>query len=311
VALSDVPSATPDRGLGRVGGARAVWTWLVELYACIDKGRTFGLAAETAFWLFLSMIPLAAVAGLLAARLSMNNWQSLIPVLGSLPWSTRELIRTELVTVARWNGGAVGLTSAVAFVWAASSGLHAIFDALEVEAGVERAWIRKRIMALGTCVALSLAVALLAVLGPGIEAAVHFVVGRRLPLFDLLSQAVSAPGRIFRFAVSVGVAFGYTCLLYRFGVPQTRKTRRLPVLPGALIAVGSQTLLSFLYTFYVTRVGGDAAYGTSLAIVAITLMALYLFALSLLVGAVINRKVGAPDEPCPPHEQHAPDEAES
>jgi membrane protein len=202
------------------------------------------------------------------------------------------------VTVARWNGGTVGLTGAIAFVWAASSGLHAIFEALEIEAGEERSWLRKRMMALGGCAALSVAVALLALLGPGLEAAAHFV-GRRLPLFDTLSTAVSGEGRIFRAVVSFAIALASTCLIYRFGVPRHAR-EKLPVLPGAFIAVLSQTLLSFLYTAYVTEVGGGAAYGASLAIVALAMTALYLFALSLLAGAVINRRIGLPRAPCPP-----------
>jgi uncharacterized BrkB/YihY/UPF0761 family membrane protein len=65
-AAPDVPSV-PASPRGRL---RAAWDWGVEFYECLDRSRTFGLAAETAFWLFLSMIPLAAVGGLIAARLS-------------------------------------------------------------------------------------------------------------------------------------------------------------------------------------------------------------------------------------------------
>lgn len=267
----------------------------------MDRGRTFGLAAETAFWLFLSMVPLAAMAGLIAARLSLENWQELTPVIGSLPWSTRRLVQTELLTVSRWNGGTVGLTGALAFAWAASSGLHAVFDALELEAGVQRSWLRKRIMAIGTCVALSLAVAALALIGPGVEAVGHFL-GGRVRAFDVISAALSTKGRVVRVLVSLGIAFGSTCLLYRFGVPKEAR-QQVPVAPGALVAVLLQTVVSVVYPYWVSRFGGgEAAYGASLAIVALTLTALYLFVLSLLVGAVVNRRIGLPAAPCPPNE---------
>jgi membrane protein len=219
-------------------------------------------------------------------------------VLGSLPSSTRELIVTELVNMSRWNGGTVGLTGAIAFAWAASSGLHALFEALEVEAGVHRSWIRKRLMALGTCVALSLTGALLALIGPGIEALGHFL-GGRLPAFDVISDALTTKGRVFRAVLGLGIALGNTCLLYRFGVP--RAARLVPIVPGAIVAVTLQAIVSVAYPYYVSRFGGgEAAYGASLAIVALTLTALYLFVLSLLVGAVINRRIGSPAAPCPP-----------
>jgi membrane protein len=290
------PTSRPASGA--LGAVRSAWRWLVELYECIDRGRTFGLAAETAFWLFLSMVPLAAVAGLVAARLSLENWQELTPVISSMPWSTRQLVQTELVNVSRWNGGTVGLTGALAFAWAASSGLHALFEALETEAGVRRSWFHKRAMAIGTCVALSLVVALLALLGPGVEAAETFL-GSRVRAFDVVSAAMSTQGRALRVALSLSIAFGNTCLLYRFGVPRTG--RAVPIVPGALVAVALQAIVSVAYPFYVARFGGgEAAYGASLAIVALTLTALYLFVLSLLVGAVVNRRIGAPAEPCPP-----------
>ena len=63
-----------------------------DLYECMDRGRTFGRAAETAFWVFLALIPLAAVAGLFAARVTTQNWNEFSPVLGALPGPTRELV---------------------------------------------------------------------------------------------------------------------------------------------------------------------------------------------------------------------------
>src|SRR5689334_15939484 len=122
------------------GGRRlkSAATWLFELYRDLDHARTFGLAAETAFWLFLSLIPLLAVGGLVAARISTENWEQLTPVLGAMPGSTRSLIHDELERVARWNGGAVGVTGAAIFVWLASTGVHAMFDAFEVQSKAPR-----------------------------------------------------------------------------------------------------------------------------------------------------------------------------
>src|ERR1700742_4243132 len=105
-----------------LGGA---FQWIKDVYVCMDRTRTFGLAAQTAFWLFLSLIPLAAVAGLAAARVSAQNWDRLNPLLRELPGATRELIESEMHKVSSWNGGTVSITGAVVFVWLASSGVHA------------------------------------------------------------------------------------------------------------------------------------------------------------------------------------------
>ncbi len=270
---------------------RGATQWLLELHQCMMRGRIFDLAAQTAFWLFLALIPLAAVAGLVAARFSVDNWQSLSPLLVTLPRSTRELVAGELMTVSRWNGGAVGATSAAVFVWAASSGVHAIFDALEVETGESRSWGNKRLLAIACCLALSVAVAVLAVLGPGMEGAFQHL-APYVPEIGLFGGAATVIGRAGRIALSAALLFGYISALYWIGVPPKAR-KRMPIVPGALVAVSLEATLSVGYSLYVAKMGVGAAYGAGLTIIALTLTALYLFSIAFLVGAAVNRKIAA------------------
>jgi membrane protein len=277
--------------------ARA-FRWLRDLYVCLDRTRTFGLAAETAFWLFLSLIPLAAVAGLAAARVSSEHWDQLNPLLRSLPAATRQLIQSELHKVSSWNGGTVSITAAVVFVWLGSSGVHALFDALELETGAQRPWWKKRVLSIATCLGLSITVAVLAVLGPGLEYGVDWL-ARVIPGFegfDLQNTWWQLPVRI---VLSLGVGFGYVSALYWVGIPPSARGR-LPILPGAAVAVGLQAALRFGYGSYVSNFGNGAAYTAGLAVIGLTLTGLYLFAIALLTGAVVNRKLGMPEAPCPP-----------
>lgn len=273
--------------------------WLRDLYVCLDRTRTFGLASETAFWLFLSLIPLAAVAGLAAARVTSEHWDRVNPLLRSLPMATRELIQSELVKVSSWNGGTVSITAAVVFVWLGSSGVHALFDAFELETGARRPWWKKRVLSVATCFGLSITVAILAVLGPGLEGGVdwlaHFVPG--FQGFDLQNTWWQLPVRI---VLSLAVGFGYVSALYWVGVPPSARGR-LPILPGAAVAVGLQAALRFGYGYYVAHFGNGAAYSAGLAVIGLTLTGLYLFAIALLTGAVVNRKIGMPEAPCSPH----------
>src|SRR5690349_6588919 len=103
-----------------------------QLIRHIGQARTLGLAAEMAFWLFLALIPLAVVAGLIAAKLAVNDTTGTVSAaLDSAPAATRELLSHELGAVAAWNGGAVAPTAIIVFLWLASSGVHAVFDAME------------------------------------------------------------------------------------------------------------------------------------------------------------------------------------
>lgn len=275
----------------RRGTSNRVLTWTVDLYRCMERGGTFALAAQTAFWLFLSLIPLAAVAGLIAARFSIGNWERLTPVVNALPSSTRDLVKSELLTVSRWNSGTVGLTSGIVFIWAASSGLHAIFDALEMETGAQRPWGTKRLLAVATCLMLSVAVAILAVIGPGLEGGLEWL-SQYVPQLAMFHGEPTMPGRVLRIAVSAVLLFGYIGGFYWVGVPPEVR-RGMPIIPGAIVAVVLEGALSLGYSLYVARMGVGAAYGTGLKIIALTMTALYFFSIALLTGAVVNRKLAA------------------
>ncbi len=66
----------------------------------------------------------------------------------------------------------------------------------------------------------------------------------------------------------------------------------MPLVPGALLAIGLQTVLGFGYAFYVKQAGDGGAYQAGLATIGVTLMALYLFSVALLVGVEVNRTLG-------------------
>lgn len=256
----------------------------------LDANRSLGLGAEMAFWLFLSLLPLAAVAGVAAAKLAMGNWSIAAPLLDSLPGATRDLLRSELGKMAAWNGGKVGVGAGVMFLWLASSGIHSMFDGIEIEANATpRPWWKKRLAALATCVALSAGTALLTLLATGLGWTWHLVGGSTL--FQALQFESTVFGAIMRFALGAAVSFGLVCGLYWIGLPPaTRKT--LPIVPGALLATVLQIAVGFGYGLYIKQVGDGGAYQAGLASIGVTLMALYLFCLVILVGVEVNQMLG-------------------
>ena len=154
------PARSPERlhphnspvEAGFLGGKVA---WIKCLLGRLDANRALGLSSEMAFWLFLSLLPLAAVAGVVAAKLAVGNWSIAAPVLNSLPGATRELLSSEMGRMAAWNGGEVGPSAGAMFIWLASSGVHSVFDGLEIEANATpRPWWKKRIVAIVSCLAI-------------------------------------------------------------------------------------------------------------------------------------------------------------
>lgn len=259
----------------------------------IDANRSLGLASEMGFWLFLSLLPLAAVTGMVAAKLTLKSWAIMGPVVESLPYATQELLTNELARLAAWNGGQVGLGAGLMFLWLASSGIHAIFDGIELQGDVpevqRRPWWRKRLYSLGACVALSVGIALLALLGTGLDWLWNFTGGATL--LQAAETASSVLGKILRLVVGAGVSFGMVAGLYWVGMPLSLR-RTMPILPGALVAVLLQGAIGFGYGLYIKGTGDGSAYQAGLAVIGVTLMALFLFCVALLVGIEVNQTLG-------------------
>ena len=268
-------------------GPRLVLDWMKILWEGVGTTRALGLAAEMAFWLFFSLLPLAAVGGLVLARLQFEGGDVVGTMLGSTPPAVRELIATQLGQVAKWNGGAVGPLAAVVFVWLASSGIHSIFETLEVQAGVARPWWKKRALALVTCGGLSVGVALLGLLGTGLGWLFRLA-GTALPHALTSSHESGLFTLTVRILLGVLIAFGLVAGLYTVGTPRVVH-RPFTVVPGTLLAVSLQALSGFGYGLYIHLMGTGNAYQAGLGIVGVTLMSLYLFCLALLVGAELNQ----------------------
>ncbi len=232
-----------------------------------------GLAAESAFWLFFSLIPLVAVAGMIAAKFAtyrrVDEW---LPLLSGTSSTTRDFLNTELGRVSAWNSGTVAPLAALMFLWLASSGLHALFDALEANLGRSRPWLRTRIAALVGCVVLSLTVA-------------GLVGGGTLAARWHLTPAWGSWGARF---LGLVWSFAFACGVFRIGLT-ARERKCLPLWAGAAVAAVLQTLVGAGYVLSLSVLGDGSAYLAGLASIGVTLTALFLYVLSLLIGLSVSQ----------------------
>lgn len=275
---------TPDQEPGvppSMRGLRQVWDGVV-------RARTAGLAAEVAFFSFMSLIPLAAVLGLLAAKLASRDTATQKAMLDASPPAMRDLLMTEFDKVSAWNGGAIAPMATVVFVWLASTGLHAIFDVLEVQTGSFRPWWRKRLYAIAVCLGASVGVAAITLLIAGLGWLAALVEGswgiRIAPAANPLWSVIRA---LFAGLLSVAIVAG----LYWVGLPPSAR-KRMPILPGAVFATLGHWALGYGYSALLSLFGSGGAYLAGLAAVGVTLTSLYLSALVLLVGVEINEVLG-------------------
>ncbi len=245
------------------------------------RTRIADQASSSAFWLFLSLLPLAAVAGMVVAKIGVADMSVFETVLSAVPPSSRALVREELGKVAAWNGGAVAPLSALTFFWLASSGVHAILDAFDATTESKRAWWQKRAIAIAMCVAFSLGVgALGALVGVAEREAVAKV-------------AFTVATRSF---LSYGVGFlietGLIVALFAAGVARKAERRMHSLWPGAALSAGMHTAVGAGYAEYIGHMGDGGAYRAGLATIGITMSVVYFFTLSLLVGLSLNAAIG-------------------
>jgi uncharacterized BrkB/YihY/UPF0761 family membrane protein len=140
-------------------------------------------------------------------------------------------------------------------------------------------------MALATCVLLSAGVALVALLGTGLGW-IWRLTGAHLLEATAIAES-SAVGHLVRRMLGAVIAFGLTSAVFVLGVPKEARAK-MPIVPGAMLAVALETVLSLGYAYYISKVGTGGAYQAGLGAVGVTMMTIYFFAVALLVGLELN-----------------------
>lgn len=248
-------------------------------------------AAALAYYGFLSLFPALIVAIALLALFGSypETYHSIMDTLrDAAPGTAVDTIDSALRDVLRGRGagGLLGVGLILAFI-SASGAVGASIRALEsinqtrksatfVRSNLTRLWLTVALMAL-------LLVAVTALLVAG-------------PLFGTIAEAAGLGeiGRfmvqVLRYPVGIGALMAAILLLYTFGPAGTRR-RPIEHLPGALLAALLWVLASAGFSFYVSNFGNyDKTYGT-LGTVIVLLIWIYVGAIAMLVGALVNREV--------------------
>ena len=202
---------------------------------------------------------------------------------GVLPAQTQELLSQQLHGLVEASHGALGFAAIVGLLlalWSASRGMSGLITAINIayEEKERRGFFKLNLIALGLTLGLLtggiVAIALVAVLPAAVQL---FAAG---PATKWLLLIVQWPLLIV--LVMLGLA-----ILYRFG-PDRDKPQWRWVSPGAIAATVLWIVASIGFTVYVANFNSyDKTYG-SLGGVVILLTWLYLSALMVLLGAVIN-----------------------
>lgn len=276
IASVDQPTEVAPRGWWQI--VRRAWRRFSD-----EQGTL--IAAGVAFYAFMALVPTLIAVILLYGLLSdpAEVQRQIASLADVLPAEARGLVEERLTNLASTSSGGLGFGLAVSVLvalWSASGGVSALMTAVNEAYGEddERSFIRRRLIALGLtagaivffCVSIGLIAVAPALLG-----------GEDLPT---AAEVAIQIGRWLVLLVGVVLALA---VVYRVA-PDRRAARVTWLSVGALAATVIWVIATAGFSLYVTLFSNyDKTYGP-LAGVVVVLLWLWLSAVAVLLGAVVN-----------------------
>ena len=269
--------------------SRVSWKQLCkQIYHDTSSGRITGQAAQLSFYFLLAIFPLLlfaiSVFGLFL-QFDVVLHQALKTYLRKVvPESVFSLIDTTLTQITQSSDGGKISLGLIVTLWAASTGMLAVIDALNLAYGVKdfRPWWKQRLVAVGLTIAyvlLILLALLLLLYGPWLVdwLNAHLGLGRELTILWHLLKWLLVLGFVL-------LAFN---ILYIYA-PNVKHRRWHWLMPGTVVGLVCWLLVSYGFKVYLTFFNSYSATYGSIGAVIIMLLWLYLSGIALLLGGEVN-----------------------
>jgi len=262
-------------------GLRILWQAIMHLID--DGGMTF--AGHIAFMTLFSMFPFLIFLTTLAGEVGQTDQvrEFITMALGALPEEVSQAIRPAIEGIMESRRTGLMTASILASLWATSSGIEALREALNKAYGVEEPrpiWFcRLQSLAFTIVASIGIIIVMLAwVIGPVV--------------WSYVEPHLHAPWQwgwfyeALRYFVAISILYLVVALLYRW-LPSRHLPRR-EILPGAAVTVVLWLGLASLFSFYLQNLGRFSVTYGSLGGIVITLMFFYVSALIFIFGAELN-----------------------
>lgn len=248
----------------------------------MSKKNISAFAASTAFFLFLSLIPMLMLLCSVIPYTPVTEANLLRIVTDIAPDSMDALLTNIIQDVYDKSIGVISVTAIVTF-WSAGKGMLAMMRGLNAINDVEenRSYVILRIVASFYTVFILVILLLsliIMVFGNTLVGIVEGMIPQSTYLFELLMHF-----RIFFvwFIITMFIALMYTY------VPGGKLGFKMQ-LPGAVIAAVGWSVITWGFSVYVDRFNGFSAYG-SLTTIIILMLWLYACIYMVMAGAFLNR----------------------
>lgn len=259
-----------------------------------------GLAAQLAFYFFLSVFPaLLFVVSLLAyVPLDTRLGVALAQLEAFLPSEILQFLRQQIDEALAGGQGGLLTVGIIGAVWSSSAAVTAIITALNRAYDIEewRPWWKRRLVAIVLTIALAVFVVLAFVFVVGGSDLAAWVADR-LGFGETLEGAWT----IVQWALAMLLVVIAVDLVYYFA--PNADTPFVWVTPGALLATALWLLTSLGFKVYVQNFSNYTAVYGAIGAVIVLLLWFYLSGLALLVGAELNAEI---DKILHPRQSQAP-----
>jgi membrane protein len=262
-----------------------------RVWSEIQEDDVFGRAAQLAYYFLLALFPLllflTSMIGLVMGsgtglRHSLFNYLSQV-----LPGDAFKLVDSTMYEVSAASGGGKIAFGIIAALWAASNGMGAVTEALNVAYDVKesRPWWKRRLIAVGLTVALSvLILSALALVLYG-ERIIEHVAGSYG-----FGEVFTVTWKVLQWPIALAFMLLAFALIY-YLAPDLRDQKWTWVTPGAVVGVVLWLLVSFGFRAYLHFFNSySTTYGT-LGAVIILMLWLYLTGAAILTGGEVNSEI--------------------
>lgn len=257
----------------------------------MNEDDVFGRAAQLSYYCLLSLFPLLlfliTLLGYFAEAGSDLRTKLLSYLGGVMPQSATALVQTTLDEVTKQKGGGKLTFGVLAALWAASNGMGAISETLNIAYNVKetRPWWKQRLVTIILTVGLALLIITaraLMLYGGKIGDSVAASFG--------LSQAFTITWKIVQWPIVLFFVLLTFNLIYYFA-PDLHDQDWKWVTPGAIIGVALWLLVSFAFRIYLNFFDSYSATYGSLGALIIMMLWFYLTGLAILIGGEINSEI--------------------
>ena len=262
-----------------------------RLWTRLSDHDIFGRAAQLSYYFLLALFPLLlflmSLLGYFAQAGSDLRNKLLTYLATVMPYSAVTLVRTTLDEISQSTGGGKLSLGLLAALWAASNGMGAISDTLNVAYGVKerRPWWKVRLVSISLTIMLSLLimVALAIVLYGG-------RIGDVIAAYFGLSSVFTIVWKILQFPIALIFILLTFDLIYYFAPDERRPGRKWWNL-GTITAVVLWLLVSFCFRLYLHYFNSYSVTYGSLGAVIILMLWFYFTGLAILIGGEINSEL--------------------